>query len=80
MENGELNKAEKIAIIESEILEYKRVQFQAEMRMRVSQRIGDAKNVEALNVDLVRIETALVALEEEKRIATTPVREAAFAQ
>jgi hypothetical protein len=55
----------KRALVEAEIQDYLRVKYQAEMRSRVCLKIGDNQALEALKTDLVRIETALDALEVE---------------
>jgi hypothetical protein len=55
----------KRALVEAEVQDYLRVKYQAEMRSRVCLKIGDAQALEALKTDLVRIETALDALEVE---------------
>jgi hypothetical protein len=55
----------KRALVEAEIADYCRVKYQAEMRSRVCLKIGDTAALENLKTDLVRIETALEALDAE---------------
>lgn len=55
----------KRALVESEIQDYLRVKYQAEMRSRVCLKIGDSQALDQLKTDLVRIGTALDALEVE---------------